>query len=149
MTKSIGQKTFSYRIHVPYAHVDQMSIVYYANYLVYFEMARSAFLREVGLPYADMEARGILLPVVESHVEYKKPARFDDLLEMRSRVTLQRLRLHVDCEVWRGEELLVKGYTEHVCMNREGKVTRLAPELKRLTGEDGEGKHKGHKEHQG
>jgi acyl-CoA thioester hydrolase len=130
---SSGHRTFKYSVRVPYAHTDQMGFVYYAHYLVYFEMARAEFLREVGLPYTDMEKRGIMLPVVVAHCEYKKPAHFDDLLEIRSCCTdIRGTRLHIEYEIWRADELLVTGYTEHVCVSAEGKVLRPVPELKRL-----------------
>ncbi len=120
---------FTYTIHVPYAHVDKMNVVYYAHYYVYFEMARSALLREAGVPYAELEARGVMLPVVESHCRYYQPARFDDALTVRSRIALQRLRLRIDCRVFRATECLAEGYTLHVCMTPEGRVIRPVPEL--------------------
>jgi len=127
------QRVFKYTARVPYAHTDQMGFVYYAHYLVYFEMARAEFLREVGLPYTDMEKRGIMLPVVVAHCEYKKPAHFDDLLEVRSRCTeIRGPRLHIEYEIWRDADLLITGYTEHVCVSTGGKVLRPVPELKKL-----------------
>ena len=73
-------RSFEHHVRVPYAHIDQMGFVYYANYFVYMEMARAEMLREVGLPYAEMENKGIMLPVVEAHGEYSKPGNFDDLI---------------------------------------------------------------------
>ncbi len=125
-------RVFHYTLHVPYAHTDQMRFVYYANYLVYFEMARSAMLREVGLPYAEMEKKGLFLPVVEAHCLYKAPAHFDDELKVVSRCALEGLRLRVDYEVMRGDKVIVTGYTVHVCLSAAGKVLRPAPELRRL-----------------
>lgn len=130
---SKDRRVFKLSIRVPYAHTDQMRFVYYANYLVYFEMARAEFLREVGLPYTDMEMRGIMLPVVVAHCEYRKPARFDDLIEVRSCCTdIRGTRLHIEYEIWRGEDLLVTGHTEHVCVNSEGKVVRPVEEIRKL-----------------
>ena len=127
-----AQKTFRFSTRVPYAHVDQMGFVYYAHYLVYFEMARADMLREAGIPYPEMEKRGIRLPVVVSHCEYRKPARYDDLLVVVSRCSQKGPRLRIEYEVKRGDEVLVVGHTEHVCLSPEGKVMRPAPELKRL-----------------
>lgn len=128
-------RTFEHSIRVPYAHTDQMGFVYYANYFVYFEMARAEFLREVGLPYTDMERRGIMLPVVEAHCEYRKPAHFDDLLVVISRCTdLQGARLRIEYEITRNNDRIVTGYTVHVSVSREGKVLRPAPELRALVG---------------
>ncbi len=125
-------KIFRYAVRVPYAHTDQMRFVYYANYLVYFEMARADFLRGAGLPYGELEKRGVFLPVVEAHCEYKTPAHYDDLLAVESRCSLQGPRLRVDYEVRRGQELVVTGYTVHVCLSAEGKVLRPIPELRLL-----------------
>jgi acyl-CoA thioester hydrolase len=127
-----SEKIFRHSVRVPYAHTDQMRFVYYSNYLVYFEMARSELLREVGLPYAGFEKRGVFLPVVEAHCEYKTPAHFDDLLVISSRCSIQGPRLRIAYEVHRGGELIVTGYTVHVCLSPEGKVLRPIPELRQL-----------------
>ncbi|MBU4200891.1 MAG: acyl-CoA thioesterase [Verrucomicrobia bacterium] len=126
-------KVFQHAIRVPYAHTDQMRFVYYSHYLEYFEMARSELLREVGLPYAELEERGVFLPVVEAHCEYKTPAHFDDLLMVFSRCDIQGPRLRIAYEVHRDQELIVTGYTVHVCLSPEGKVLRPIPELRKLT----------------
>ena len=131
MTTATG-RVFQYTLHVPYAHTDQMRFVYYANYLVYFEMARSAMLREVGLPYAELEKKGLFLPVVEAHCLYKAPAHFDDELKVVSQCALEGPRLRVAYEVTRGDTVIVTGYTVHVCLSAAGKVLRPAPELRRL-----------------
>lgn len=128
------KKVFKHSVRVPYAHIDQMGFVYYANYFIYFEMARAELLREAGMPYTDMEKRGVMLPVVESHCEYKKPAHFDDLLEISTVCKYFRgTRLHIEYRITRGDCVIVEGYTDHVCMSTEGKVLRPIPELKRLT----------------
>jgi len=124
---------FTHSVRVPYAHVDQMGVVYYANYLVYFEMARGELLRKAGMPYGDMEKRGVMLPVVEVNCVYRKPARFDDLLDICiCRTAIRGGRFRLEYEVTRGDELLVTGYTDHVCMSPRGRVLRPVPELKKL-----------------
>jgi acyl-CoA thioester hydrolase len=128
-----AHRIFTFSMRVPYAHTDQMGMVYYANYLVYFEMARAALMREVGLPYGELEKRGVYLPVVEAHCEYRKPARFDQLVEVRSRCTEFRgVRLRIEYEVVGDGELLATGYTHHVCMTRDGKVVRPVAEVRNL-----------------
>lgn len=150
-SNSSKDKTFYYTLRVPYAHIDKMGFVYYANYLVYFEMARAALLREAGLPYARLEEKGIMLPVVESHCNYRKPSCYDDLLLVISRCScVKGTRLHVEYEIRRlgcgidagdvdlneadidAAELICTGHTDHVCMNEEGKVVRLVDELKEI-----------------
>ena len=129
---------FKHTIRVPYAHTDQMGVVYYANYLVYFEMARAEMMRTAGTPYGELEQRGVVLPVVEAHSVYRSPARFDDLLEVRTRCTeIRGVRVHIEYEVLRGTELLATGYTDHVCMTPAGKVLKPVPELRRLVAGDG------------
>lgn len=122
--------THQFTVRVPYGDVDAMGIVYYANYFVYFEMARAEFLRDIGLPYTQLEQRGVMLPVVEAHCQYKSPARFEDLLIVCSRVSLEKnIKFRFEYELYRDETLLVTGYTCHVCMKPGGKVARLDPEL--------------------
>ena len=137
---------YEHEIRVPYADVDQMGFVYYANYLVYFEMARAHLLRDAGFPYARLEQQGVMLPVIEAHCDYKKPANFDDLLVIISRcVELRGPRLRIEYEVVRRargdqsheeccaeEELLMTGHTVHACMSPEGRVLRPPKELKGL-----------------
>ncbi|NOY80494.1 MAG: acyl-CoA thioesterase [Kiritimatiellaeota bacterium] len=119
----------SYR--VPYADTDQMGVVYYANYLVYFERLRNQLLRDLGLPYRQLEDMGFALPVIEAHVEYREGARYDDVLVVSGLAVRGRgARLRVDCEVRRGETLLARGYTIHACVSlRTGRPVRLPPEL--------------------
>lgn len=112
---------------VPYADTDQMGVVYYANYLVYFERARTALLRDMGLPYRELEARGFALPVIEAHVDYKRSAAYEDVLQILARLAWTGgARLRVECEVRRGETLLARGYTVHACVSRAtGRPTRI------------------------
>lgn len=106
----------SYR--VPYADTDQMGVVYYANYLIYFERVRNEILRECGMTYLEMENQGIGLPVVEAHVDYKRPAHYDDLLRISGWAgEISKVRLKVFCEVHRGDTLLASGHTVHVFMD--------------------------------
>lgn len=116
---------------VPYADTDQMGVVYYANYLTYFERCRNELLRATGFTYREMEARGIGLPVVEAHVDYKTPAFYDDLLELVGTVAFAKgCRIRIDCAVLRDGQLLASGHTVHCCMDlRTRKPVRVPPEL--------------------
>ncbi len=137
-TSPDNAKLFRHAIRVPYAHTDQMRYVYYANYLVYFEMARSEMLREIGLPYGELEARGVFLPVIEAHCEYKTPAHFDDLLTVASRCEIKGVRLTIRYEITRDSgkpgapAIIAAGYTVHVCLGRDGRVIRPPAELRQL-----------------
>ncbi len=127
-TEPPSQAQLSYR--VPYADTDQMGVVYYANFLVYFERSRNEALRALGLTYREMEAEGFLLPVIEAHCLYRQPARYDDLLEIRGWFTREgRTRVRACCEVYRGETLLAEGYTIHACLSRETMRPVRLPEV--------------------
>ena len=121
------------RYRVPYADTDKMGVVYYANYLVYFERLRTRLMEDLGLPYPELEQRGFAMPVVEAHVSYRAGAGYDDELEIRGRLAwVKGARLRVDCEVWRGEQLLAEGYTVHACVAMAtGRPVRIPRELAR------------------
>ncbi|MDD2598797.1 MAG: thioesterase family protein [Kiritimatiellae bacterium] len=104
--------TIQYR--VPYADTDQMQVVYYGNYLTYFERSRNELLREMGFSYKELEAMGCALPVKEAHVNYLLPAAYDDLLEITGWCEFfQGVRMKIRCEVRRNGQLLAEGYTLH------------------------------------
>jgi len=71
-------------LRVRYAETDKMGVVYYANYLVWFEVGRADLLRSLGWSYREMELAGVSLPVIEAHCEYLRPARYDDEIEVRT-----------------------------------------------------------------
>lgn len=107
----------SIEYRVPYADTDQMGVVYYGNYLTLFERARNELMRAFGYSYREFESDGCMLPVIHAEVDYRQPARYDDLLEITAYVQAMRgVRLEIACEVRRkGEEtLLAKGFTRHV-----------------------------------
>ena len=126
--------TASIPYRVPYADTDQMGFVYYGNYLTYFERVRNELMRGTPLSYAEMEARGLGLPVLEAHVDYRSAAHYDDELTIVGRIAeIGRLRIRVECEVLRGDELLASGYTVHACIDlHTRRPTRLPPEIQAL-----------------
>ncbi len=120
---------------VPYADTDQMAVVYYANYLVYFERARNELLREGGLPYIQMEADGIMLPVIEAVCKYKNSAKYDDLLDIFVWIEeIKGAKIKIACEIRRKDDIIVFGHTVHVCLNRDGKVVKPSKKLLELVG---------------
>ena len=107
--------TLEYR--VSYADTDMMGVVYYANYLTLFERARNELMRSCGYTYKELEADGCGLPVAHAEVDYRRPAKYDDLLEITAYVhSLRGVKIEIACEVRRKgeEELLASGYTRHV-----------------------------------
>lgn len=114
---------------VRYGETDQMGVVYYANYLNWFEVGRTEFCRELGKPYSFWEEKGIFLPVVEAHCRYKNPARYDDEILITSAITdLKKCSLQFRCKVTRKHDgkLLAEGWTRHGIVDREGKLIRGA-----------------------
>jgi acyl-CoA thioester hydrolase len=77
-------KSFDTHIRVEYHHTDQMGIVHHSNYVKFFEFARTEWLRAVGLTYAEMERRGVMMPIVEVQVKYRQPAYYDELIRVRA-----------------------------------------------------------------
>ncbi len=123
--------TASVEYRVPYADTDQMGFVYYGNYLEYFERSRNELMRRLPVTYRELEERGVGLPVLEAHVNYRAAAHYDDLLTLEATLSeTGRLRVRIDCRVLRGEEVLATGYTVHACMDlATRRPVRLPPEL--------------------
>lgn len=113
---------------VRYAETDMMGVVYHGSFLPWFEIGRTTLLREQGLPYRDLEAAGYRLPVLEVSARYLKPALYDDTLTI---VTALRekpvLRIRLDYEVRRADELLATGWTLHAFIDRTGRPVRPPP----------------------
>jgi acyl-CoA thioester hydrolase len=121
------------KIRVRYAETDRMDVVYHSNYLIWFETARILMLDEIGMPYSEIETRGLFLPVLTVSAEYKSPARFDDQLEIHLFMKKKpRARIHFDYEVRRGDELLAIGQSSHGFMDRSGKGQRPPEDLVKL-----------------
>jgi len=107
-----------------------MGVVYYANYFVWFEVARTDWLRETGWSYREMEADGVSLPVIEAHCDYRRPARYDDELEVRTQATLlSQIRIRFDYEVVRQGSVLSTGHTVHAAVDPAGRPCRLPPRV--------------------
>ncbi|MFH0919137.1 MAG: thioesterase family protein [Fibrobacterota bacterium] len=113
------------RLTVRYGETDQMGFVHHSAYVLYLEAARVEHLKALGLPYHDLEAEGVLLPVIELHINYFKPARFGQEITVISRFCPVRgVRLKVEYEISAGDERLVTGHTDHAFMGRNGRPLR-------------------------
>jgi acyl-CoA thioester hydrolase len=121
----------STKVRVIYGDTDQMGVVYYANYLRFFEAGRNEYLRAQGARYRDVEARfQIRLPVVEAKISYKQPARYDDELVIETVLAeMGRASARFDYRVVRDQALLASGHTIHACIDHAGKIQRLPEEL--------------------
>ncbi|GBD06897.1 Putative esterase [bacterium HR21] len=105
-------------LRVRYADTDQMGVVYYATYLVYFESGRTELLRACGIPYSELEAQGYRLPVLEAHIHYHAPAHYDEVLVVQTRYRPRYApTLCLEYEIRRRGELIVTGSTTHVFMD--------------------------------
>ncbi|MFH5185652.1 acyl-CoA thioesterase [Paenibacillus sp. TAB 01] len=127
---------FEHPLRFRYQETDQMGVVYHANYLNWFEIGRTELIRSLGMPYQSIEAKGLLLPVIEADIKFRIPAKYDDSIAIRTRIEeYTNLRLQFASEIVRGDELLVSGGTRHVWLNREWKPARIdkaAPDLYEL-----------------
>jgi acyl-CoA thioester hydrolase len=120
-----------------------MGVVYYANYFVWFEVARTELLRSLGWSYREMESEGVGLPVVEAHCEYRHPARYDDDLDVRTQgLLVSAACVRFDYEVVRCSDGVVSavGHTVHAAINRAGKPCRLPERVRVLFGSSTEEK---------
>jgi len=126
------------RVRVRYAETDQMGVVYYANYFVWFEVGRTDWLRETGSSYRDMEqSDGYALPVIEAHCSYRKSAKYDDELDVRTTASLvSPVRLQFTYEVVRASDAatLATGNTIHASLDRRGRPCRLPERVRALIG---------------
>jgi acyl-CoA thioester hydrolase len=131
------------RVRVIYGDTDQMGMVYYANYLRYFEIGRNEYLRTSGATYrAFEETHRLMLPVVEAHASYRRSARYDDELVILTSVHARgAASVRFDYEIHRvaDGEKLVTGHTVHACITREGKVVRVPEEMRAAIGLTAEG----------
>lgn len=121
---------FETEIRVWYVDTDQMGIVHHSNYIKYYEEARSAFMRHLGVSYADMEHSGVLMPILHVESDYKRSARYDDLLRVRIIIKdLPMARFVADYEVYNAAgELLNTGSTTLGFLNKATMRPCRAPE---------------------
>ena len=118
-----------------YAETDTMGVVYYANYLVWFEVARTDVLRQAGWSYREMEADGYMLPVLEANCVYRQPARYDDEIDVRATgalVSAVRVKFVYDVVRAADDVLLASGYTVHASIDRSGRPCRLPDRVRQL-----------------
>ena len=129
------EPVFRLEHRIIYGDTDAGGVVYNANYLRYFEMGRTELMRSCFIPYSEIEKRGLIIPVTESYLRYKAPAFYDDLIVIEtSLVEIKKFSCRFNYRIvkGRGEEkpqLLVKGFTVHACINRQGKLTPFPEDL--------------------
>jgi acyl-CoA thioester hydrolase len=118
-------------LRVRYAETDRMGLLHHANYLVYFEQGRTELLRSRGLSYRDLEDRGFLLVLSKVEVRYRAPARYDDLLTLRTTVArTTAVRIDHRYELLRDGQLLAEGAMTLACVDRDGRLQPLPDVLR-------------------
>ena len=118
-------------IRVRYAETDRMGLLHHANYLVYFEQGRTELLRSCGLTYKELEDQGFLLVLSKVEVRYRSPARYDDLLTLKTTVVrTTAVRIDHRYELFREGTLLAEGTSTWACVDRDGRLQELPPFLR-------------------
>lgn len=121
-------------LRVRYAETDRMGVVYYANYLVWFEVARTDWLRDRGWNYREMEASGVMLPVIDAHCEYLRSAQYDDTIRITATGVLHSpVRVEFTYDVFKADgTLLARGTTMHAAVDPQGRPCRLPERIREV-----------------
>jgi acyl-CoA thioester hydrolase len=119
------------KVRVLYIDTDQSGVAYHGAYLRWLEAGRGNYMRRRGVPYLRVEQSGLLFPVIEAHVEYLRPAEYDDVLDVTAWISeLGGAQIRFDYVISRGEQALIKGYTRHAAVGENGRPTRLPDAIK-------------------
>jgi len=131
MTEDGWHKT---NIRVRYKDTDRMGVVYYGNYLTFFEIGRAELMRDLGLPYSEMEAGGLNLVVTEASAKYHGNVGYDSLITVKTAVTdIKKVRVRFDYQIISDEgELIVSGHTVHACLNSDQIPARFPHDMKKI-----------------
>ncbi len=114
-------------LRVTYADTDAMGVVYHTNYIKWFEVGRTEYMRDLGVVYSELEKEGYYLPVTEVYCHYLSPARYDECIQVVTTINFfRRASVRFDYEIYdaNGAVMLAEGYTAHAFINREGKIVR-------------------------
>lgn len=121
-------------IRVRYQETDNMGVVYYANHFVWFEVARTEYLRSHGISYRELEKKGFYLMVANASCRYKSPARYDDIVKVHSWVSeIKNSSLKFEYKLYVEDRLIATGESVHVCTNHSGKPVRMPEVLRGIT----------------
>lgn len=126
-------KTQETLVRVRYQETDNMGVVYYANYFVWFEIARTEYLREMGISYKRIEEKGMYLMVASATCNYKSPARYDDVVRIETWIPkIKNSSLEFAHKLFVGDRLIATGESVHVFVNKSGKPVRIPDEIRKL-----------------
>ncbi|MDR3232583.1 MAG: acyl-CoA thioesterase [Planctomycetaceae bacterium] len=119
----MSMQTGEVQVRVRYQETDQMGVVYHANYFTYFEIGRTELSRKNGFAYKEIEASGVLAAVIKAECSYHKPAKYDDLLTIKTTMKrITRVKIEYEHQIFRDSELLVTGHITLAFLNRQGKI---------------------------
>jgi acyl-CoA thioester hydrolase len=126
------------KIRVRYKDTDRMGVVYYGNYLTYFEIGRAELMRDIGFPYSAFESDGYSLVVTEANAKYHSNVGYDTLVTVRTQISdLRRVRVSFKYKIVDEQHgLLVSGYTVHACVDSNSKPMKIPPELRKMMAEN-------------
>lgn len=136
MTKDRGVVETTVRVR--YAETDAMGVVYHTNYLIWFEVGRGEYMRQKGGDYASFEAQGLYLPVSEVDARFLAPARYGDLVTIRTwvgEIRSRSLTLAYEVVMQETGQILTTGHTKHICTDREGHIKVIPRKMRKLLGE--------------
>jgi acyl-CoA thioester hydrolase len=121
----------SLKVRIAYADTDQIGMVYYANYLTFFEQGRTELLRDIGLEYKAIEARGFYFPVIYTDCKYLAPAKYDDIIEIETKIS-EITTASITCfyKIKCKEKLLVIGKTKHPFVNKDLKLIGFPKDIR-------------------
>ena len=124
------------KIRIRYKDTDRLGVVYYGNYLTFFEVGRAELMRSLGMPYSKLEAEGLSLVVTEAAAKYHGNVGYDALVAVKTAISEARgARVRFEYKVWSEEgSLLVTGHTVHACVNSSKRPCRIPSEVKALLG---------------
>jgi acyl-CoA thioester hydrolase len=122
------------RIRIRYKDTDRMGVVYYGNYLTFFEVGRAELMRDLGFPYAEIEADGYILVVTEANAKYHANVGYDSEVIVKTKIAkVRNASIRFNYEVFdEAGKLLVSGHTVHACLNSDLKPVRIPPDLKEV-----------------
>lgn len=127
-------KKHIYETRVRYAEVDQMGVVYYANYLLYMESGRTGLLRDEGYPYARIEEEGILMPITETKLKYKSAAKYDEIIIVQTTIGfIKNASIKINYKIKKHDNTVIaNGYTIHPFVDKEFKIIGVPDKLRTI-----------------
>lgn len=124
---------FQFKTFVRYAETDQMGVVYYANYFVYFEAARTALLKKEGKSYGDFEREGVYIPVLEAYCKYKSPLFYEDEITVNCWISeVKNTSFRFEYEITRDGKSVAEGFTRHCCTTKDLKPIKIPDDLRKI-----------------